>query len=341
MNIQIIENQDKWQEFVESLNLNTFLHSKYWAIFNQDTNKVWQLGLFDEQNQLISVALVIKIEAKRGTFLLIPHGPQYNASNVDQNLVMLTWTSYFKELCTTENCSFFRIQPILHKNQESNDLFSKLGYKSAPIHMHTELSSVLNIEASEEEILLGMRKTTRQMIKKGLKMVETKELILDFPNQIDQEMHQVYKDTYLRGGAVAYSANYIDKEWQVFSKDGKAKLISIKYEGKIISWGLVIIFGKRAFYHQGGNILHKNVPNSYLLQWQGILFAKQNNCISYDFWGVAPVDKPDHPWANISMFKRGFGGQDVELQHAQDYMVSPKYWFSWAIDKFRAYKRGF
>lgn len=340
MNIKIITNQDTWQEFVENLNLNTFLHSNQWADFNRDNNTIWQLGLFNA-DELVSVALVIKIVAKRGTFLLIPHGPQYDSSKVDEVEAMLSWTNYLKDLCKTENCSFFRVQPILIKGQNSSNLFAKLGFRPAPIHVHTELSSVLDITHSHEEILLNMRKTTRQMIKKSLKMVENGELVLGFPDKINPEMHQVYKETYMRGGAVAYSGDYIDKEWQVFGKNGKAKLITISFEGKIISWGLVILFGKRAFYHQGGNILYKNIPNSYLLQWQGILFAKEKQAITYDFWGVSPIDKPNHPWANISMFKRGFGGQDVELLHAQDYIISPVYWFNWLIEKHRAYKRGF
>jgi len=341
MNIQTINNQEIWQTFVENLNLNTFLHSNQWAQFNQDQNTIWQYGLYDEHQELISVALVIKIEAKRGTFLLIPHGPQYDADKVNEIEVMNSWTKHFKELCKTENCSFFRVQPILIKAENSEKLFANLGYKPAPIHVHTELSSVLDITGDEHEILLNMRKTTRQMIKKGLKMVEDKELILGFPTEINAEMHQVYKDTYTRGGAVAYSEKYINKEWQVFGKNGKATLISITYQNKIISWGLMILHGKRAFYHQGGNILHKNIPNSYLLQWQGILFAKEKQAITYDFWGVSPLDKPNHPWANISMFKRGFGGQDVELLHAQDNIISPKYWINWIIEKLRAYKRGF
>lgn len=340
MYIQEILDSSKWQNFVVGLDLNTFLHSKNWAEFNYGKGKIWKLGLFNSFHDLVSVALVIKIKAKRGTFLLVPHGPQYGKIENEYE-VMEFWTQYLKKLSQDESCSFFRIQPILVKNEVSQSLFNKLNFRPAPIHMHTELSSVLDITPSQEDLLLGMRKTTRQMIKKALSMVISKELEVDFPVEISSEMHQVYKETYLRGGAVAYSPEYIEKEWQVFSRDNKAKLVSISYQGKIISWGLIIIFGNRAFYHQGGNILFKNIPNSYLLQWQGILFAKQSGCITYDFWGVSPSQKPNHPWANISLFKRGFGGVDVELLHAQDYIVSNLYWFNWIIEKYRAYRRGF
>ena len=36
--------------------------------------KVWRFGIYQD-DQLVSVALVIKMTARRGSFLLVPHGP--------------------------------------------------------------------------------------------------------------------------------------------------------------------------------------------------------------------------------------------------------------------------
>lgn len=337
-----------WNEFQSKLNKNTFLHSNQWADFNSETNKVWKLGLYDNQNTLISIALVILIVAKRGRFLLIPHGPQYS---IDKKLdfegtfnlhykILDCWTKYLKTLGKENHCSFIRIQPILSEKEIHKKVFKKIGFKPAPIHMHTELSSVLDL-TNQQDLLLKMRKTTRQMIKKGEKMVAQGEIKILYPTKITQEMHEVYTSTYKRGGATAYSKEYIEKEWRIFSKNNKARLISVVYQDKVISWGLVLLSGRRAFYHQGGNIIIKGVPGSYLVQWEGIKFALENQCITYDFWGVSPVDKPDHPWANISLFKRGFGGNDLQLVHAQDFIINWKYWFNWIIETRRAKKRGF
>jgi peptidoglycan pentaglycine glycine transferase (the first glycine) len=343
--ISEITDQKVWQEYAIKLNYNTFLHSNQWSQFNQmQHHKVWQFGLFDG-DILVSICLAIKVEAKRGSFILVPHGPQDDLSFEDdfekKSTILKTWTTHLKQLALLEKCDFIRIQPIVLKTVQNQDLFSGSGFRLAPIHVHTELTTLLNLERSEKEILLGMRKTTRQMIKKAEKMIDSGDIEVSFPQKIDQQMHQVYQDTYIRGGAVAYGPEYIDTEWGVFSKDGNAKLIVIKSAGKIYSWGLVLIFGKRAFYHQGGNILDKNIPSSYLLQWSGIKFAKDSGCQTYDFWGVSPKDKTNHPWANISLFKRGFGGNDVELLHAQDYILTPKYWLNWTVEKFRAFRRGF
>jgi peptidoglycan pentaglycine glycine transferase (the first glycine) len=355
--IKPIDNQKVWQSFIEEVGDKTFLHSQAWADFNRTfkKEKVWQFGLFEEKTEeLISVILIIKIQAKRGKFLLVPHGPQYKTINLTDNQkisknqeIIEIWKNYLKDLAQKEDCSFFRIQPILAKNQESQNVFKNLGFRSSPIHMHTEYTTILDISSDLNLVLKNMRKTTRQMIKKAEKMVISKQIELEFPQKITEEMHLVYEQTYKRGGAVAYSRNFIDKEWEIFSKPSvttqkpQAKIFAVNYEGKLLSWAMILLCGKRAFYHQGANILHKKVPAAYLCQWQGINFAKENGCLSYDFWGVSRPDQPNHPWKNISLFKRGFGGLDSELLHAQDMVLNWKYWPNWLIETYRAKKRGF
>ena len=340
--IKKIDDEESWQNFLTSLNKNTFLHSSQWAKFNSKTNKVWKFGMFDKSTQeLTSIALVIKIVAKRGTFLLIPHGPQHQTEDFEEQKTLLQeWVKFLKELSISEKCDFIRIQPIVLDTPQNQELFSQVGCRPAPIHVHTEFTSVVEID-EEAKMMMKMRKTTRQMIKKAQKMLDSGELVLEFPSEISSQMHQVYQDTYKRGGAIAYQNEYIDREWEVFSKNGNAKMFTVYYQGKLISWGMVLICGKRAFYHQGGNILVKNAPASYLMQWNGIKFASQKGCVSYDFWGVSKESEPNHPWANISLFKRGFGGNDVALLHAQDYILSWKYWLNWIIEWQRARKRGF
>jgi len=40
----------------------------------------------------------------------------------------------------------------------------------------------------------------------------------------------------------------------------------------------------------------------------------------YDLWGVAPENEADDAWASISVFKRKFGGQAVNLVPTLDYV---------------------
>jgi lipid II:glycine glycyltransferase (peptidoglycan interpeptide bridge formation enzyme) len=347
MQIREIKDQSVWDDFVEKLNLNTFLHSHGWMEFNKKQGyKTWQLGLFDENNVLKAVSLIIKVDAKRGTFLFCPHGPQSITFKDSKDSKLKTaeldlFVGFLRQLAKKEKCSFIRIQPIVDKNPENAEIFVNAGFRTAPIHMHTELSSVLDIDRPIDEILLGMRKTTRQMVKKAVSLVEKKEVIVEYHTKIDDSLYEVYKATGDRGNFVIYSQEYLQNEFDSFYSSGNAVLYSISYKGKILSWGMVIFSGSRAFYHQGANILNKDIPASYLCQWTGINKAIEKGCKTYDFWGVAPAEAKNHPWARISLFKRGFGGSDTELLHAQDLVLDWKYWIAWAIEKNRARKRGF
>jgi len=347
MHIQLVTDNILWQKTVDTFGCNTFLHSLGWIDFNQQYgHKTWQLGLYDDANILISVALVLKISAKRGTFLFIPHGPQFmqHADGLDfQKTVQYTtlWRDYLINLGKDEQCDFIRISPIFPDFEETRNIFKAAGFKPSPIHMHAELTTVVDLRVSEKDILKNMRKTMRQMIKKGEKMLEAGEVRIEQVNIIDDEMHEVYQSTTQRGGFVPFSRQYLQKEYDAFAKLNNAVMCKVTYQKRVLSWGMFIFSAERAFYHQGANILDKNVPASYMSHWFGMQTAKKRGCVSYDFWGVGPKDVENHPWANISKFKRGFGGLDVQLVHAQDYPLRWKYWLNWIIETIRAKRRGF
>ena len=69
--------------------------------------------------------------------------------------------------------------------------------------------------------------------------------------------------------------------------------------------------------------------------------AKQYGCQTYNFWGIAPVNKPKHPWQGLTLFKKGFGGYEQRFLHAHDFPLSWKYAASYAIETFRRIRRGY
>ncbi len=75
LEIRKIEDKKIWEDFLFQCEEKTFLQSWNWGEFQKKMgNKIWRLGVF-KNGELIGVTLVIKIEAKRGRFLFVPHGP--------------------------------------------------------------------------------------------------------------------------------------------------------------------------------------------------------------------------------------------------------------------------
>jgi lipid II:glycine glycyltransferase (peptidoglycan interpeptide bridge formation enzyme) len=337
--IREIHDISSFEKFVKELNHNTFLQTSGWIEFNKQQGlKTFLLGQFNSK-KLHSALFAYIINAKRGRFLFVPHGPV--CKELTEELLRI-WVVELKKIAKREKCLFIRISPIVEKGEFNTRLFDACGFRPSPSHMHAELTTLLDLRPDLDSILMNMRKTTRQMCRKSTTLIEQGNVTIEQPVSITDEMYEVYESTTKRGGFVGFSKKYIQREYDCFNNDyDKAEYRVVKFEGKILSWGLFIFSGERAFYHQGANILHKQIPASYMSHWLGIQRAKELGCISYDFWGVGPKDIPTHPWATISQFKRGFGGDDKELVHAQDYPLSPLYWFTWIVETVRAKRRGF
>ena len=87
MEIREITDKRIWEEFLGQCAEKTFLQSWDWGEFQKMMqNKIWRFGIY-ESNELISVALVVKNIARRGTFLLIPHGPVVRTVGLAPDLV--------------------------------------------------------------------------------------------------------------------------------------------------------------------------------------------------------------------------------------------------------------
>lgn len=342
--IEIGEIKDKkiWEDFLLEFDEKSFLNSWNWGKFNEKMgNKIWRFGIF-KNRELFSASLIIKIKAKRGTFLFLPHGP--NLKTQDSKLkiqVLEILLKKLKEIAKKERASFIRIAPIWEKNKENLEIFKKFGFRDAPIHIHPELTWQLNIEKPEDEILMGMRKTTRYLIRQALKNKEIE--ILKRKNVEDLEIfNDLYQETVDRHHFIPFSFDYLKNEFLAFLPDNQILIFLGKYKGEIVSGAIILFWQKIAFYHHGASSLkYPKIPVSYSLQWEVIKEAKNRNCKIYNFWGIAPTDDPKHPWAGLSLFKKGFGGEKKEYVKTQDLPLSKKYYFTFLIEKIRSKKRGF
>lgn len=90
---------------------------------------------------------------------------------------------------------------------------------------------------------------------------------------------------------------------------------------------------KTAYYlHGASDHKYRKAMAPHLLQWKAMEAAYERGFKKYDFWGIAPLEdgKPpeDHPWAGITRFKLGFGGQVVTYPNSFEIITNPsKYKF--------------
>jgi len=212
-----------------------------------------------------------------------------------------------------------------------------MGFRPAPIHaMDAEHCWVLAIDKSEDELLAGMRKTTRYEIRHAMKMGVT---VTTSNNPEDlKHFFTLYKETSARHGFVGHKG--IREEFEEFAASGSELLFLGSFEGRVIASALVMFYNNQAIYHHGASINTK-VPASYLIQGEAMKEAKKRGIKVYNFWGIAPENSQNHPWSGITLFKKGFGGHEVQYIHAEDYPVSPLYIVPKAIEFVRKKMKGY
>ncbi len=346
--IKQITQKQIWESFLLQCDEKTFLDSWNWGEFQKKMgNKIWRLGIYENEN-LLSVVLVIKITAKRGSFLFLPHSPivKNNGEQFSSNFggelfsVSLSILRELKKIARQENCSFIRIAPIWERNDENIKIFKDLGFRQAPIHMHPELTWKLDIKPDEDQLLMDMRKTTRYLIRQAQKNKDI-EIIQSNNIQDIEKFDKLYQTTVNRQGFAPFSLNYLKNEFSVFQPDNQISIFLGRYKNEIVSSAIIIFWQGIGFYHQGASSLkYPKIPVSYLLQWEAIREAKRRGCRLYNFWGIAPDNNKKHPWYGLTLFKMGFGGYKKEYVKTQDFVLSPKYWITYIIETIRKKKRG-
>jgi peptidoglycan pentaglycine glycine transferase (the first glycine) len=341
MELKKIIHQQEWEEFLAHCSQKTFLQSWNWGEFQQSLgNKIWRFGIYN--GELVAVALVIKHSARRGSFLLVPHGPVTKSQNLMTNAQSLhVLLEKLKELAKIEIVDFVRISPIWERGPENEKIFKDLGFRLRPLHTHPESSWKLNIGKSEDELLAGMRKTTRYLIKQAEKNKDL-EIYQSFDEKDVELFNRLHLEVVKHQKFVPFSLEYFKKEFAAFSKDNQIALFMAKYQGNVIAASYGIFWSGMVFYHHAALLPeYKKIPAAYLLQWRAIQEAKKRGCKIYDFWGYSdPVKNPKHPYSGPTLFKMGFGGYKDEYVKTQDYIISQKYWLNYIIETMRRIKRG-
>ncbi len=333
--VKEINNKETWEKFVLSRSPKSFLQSWNWGEVNKLMgDKIFRLGFF-KKDELIGVCLIIKEEAKRGPHFLISGGPIMDW--VERELVNF-FLKTIKDLAKKERVWFIRIRPELLDTDENQKLLSDTGFVSAPMHLHAENTWVLEIAPSEEEILAGMRKNTRYLIRKSLKMNLSLEESKNSKNS--SILKKLQDETVARHKFTPFPEKLFEAQLETFGKDDQARLFVCRKGREPLVAAIIIFYGDYAYYHHSASTTrYREIPSSYFLQWKIIQEAKKRGCKYYNFWGIAPTENPKHRFAGVTLFKKGFGGERVDWLHAHDLPVSSLYWLTYIFETGRRISR--
>ncbi len=325
----------EWESFILSLQPNVFLQSWNWGETHRGLGKqVFRWGLFAE-GKMVAAAQVIKETARRGDYFTLPGGP-----------LLVEWRqewlkTLFQELrrkAQEEKVVFIRVRPNIENNPVNRQLFQKMGFIKAPMHLHAESTLRLDLTKPLAEIMKEMRKNTRYAIHRAEREGVKTEISQD-PAEV-KTLYRLQMATVKRQRFIPFSEEFFRSHFQAFRQDKQIAFVKAIYQQQILAIGMFIFYADTAIYHYSGSSdqqRHKFASSAMI--WQAIQEAKKRGCLLFDLWGLAPADQPRHRFSGVSLFKRGFGGNEIHYLPAQDLVLTPFYWLTYLFETWRRLQR--
>ena len=338
--------KNRWDHFVLEQN-GSFLQSWERGEFQKFVGR--EVNFLKNENLQ---ALVVKHNLPFGkSYLYCPRGPiaslklKINPSASGEKVKIIEEFKKETEKVTRENgVIFVRIEPSFEIGE--SDL-KELGFvKSRDVQPSKTL--VLDLGASEEELLAKMHEKTRY----NIRLAEKKGVTVRVAQYNENDFETFWKLVSLtakRQKIRIFPKEYYRKQFQInlpqssFTKEGEEKdsslsqregrrdfmnlLFIAEHQSKTIAANLVNFFGETATYlHGGWDKDHRSLMAPHLLQWKQIKEARNRGCELYDFWGI-----DEQKWPGVTRFKKSFGGRQINYIGCWDYPIDKKWYFLYRL----------
>jgi lipid II:glycine glycyltransferase (peptidoglycan interpeptide bridge formation enzyme) len=244
------------------------------------------------------------------------------------------WIDLWREvdaICRTRRAVFLKLEPDLWRVESVEQPPPPGGFRPAAHSIQPLRTILLDLTASEDQLLARMKQKTRYNIR-----LAQKRGVLVHPSSDLDTFYRLITATGDRDAFGVHSQDYYTRAYELFQPYSQCELLMAVYEEKPLAALLVFNHGKRAWYFYGASgDEHRELMPTYLLQWEAMRWARSQGCSQYDLWGVPDVgedileanftERSDNLWG-VYRFKRGFGGQVQRARGPWDRVYRP-FWY--------------
>jgi len=330
MEIQTVQNQQKWESWRGKIPLASFLQSWAWGEFQASQgHRIFRHALCEGDDCFVLAQWIETAKQGSFTYWFAPRGPLSTVELKDPHYVEVMKKFLFDSPRYGAKVTplFLRIEPPIESCYESTCLVLKtdVGMRNIPA-IHPADTRILKLEQDEGMLLAAMHQKTRYNIrlaeKKGVEVARDLAFVEDFIRlnyeTTERDGFHSHADDYYRDMVNRLPGNMID-------------VYGARYQGKVIAANIVIHDGLITTYlHGASSSEDRSVMAPYALQWRQIQDACKRGDTRYDFWGIAPSSRPSpkaQAWAGITRFKNGFGGVEKNYVGTFDLPIR-KLWYS-------------
>lgn len=341
----------RWDAFLAAHPRASFLQSWTMGEVYRDIGQEPVRVLAEDGGNVVAVCQAIHVPARRGKHLAVMYGPV--GRSYDAGAALL---DALRREARARGCSFVRASPFSPAAESDRWTAAfdaqRIHAVRSPLHLLAEHVWYLPLDgATEESLLAGMRKTTRNLVRRAEKDGVTVRASTD-PLRDVEHFVRLHDETRKRHKFTPYTNAFFRAQVKRFAPRGECTVYMAEYQGQVIAASIHMhAFGETSYHHGASDSAHAKVPASYLVQWTAIRDALKRGDRTYNFWGIAPMKPTDdggreiadksHPFAGVTLFKTGFGGELLDLVHCMDLPLRPSYALTRWFETFRKWKRGF
>jgi len=340
----------------------SFLQSGFWGAFKAEFGWRPRHFILEAEGVSTPLLVLERRFARLFSFAYLPHGPALEVEAGDRAALLAAIAEALRPLLS-RNALFVRFDPPWYLAEaaaaadpdEAADVVSPNASEGAPgagpprggperpavgaplrraaADVQPPDTVLLGLEPSEAELLAGMKPKWRYNVrlaeKKGVVVEERRgeAALAALP-----EFYRLYEATSERDRIALHPEAYYARLFSLAAERAAAgddprpdlRLWIARHEGQALAAIVTLFRGGEAVYLYGASSNEKrNLMPAYALQWAAIKAAKAAGCTVYDFYGIPPLDDPEHPMAGLYRFKTGFGGEIAHRAGSWDYALRP------------------
>lgn len=308
-----------------------YKQTSWWADFLKCRD--WRsFGLvLTENNQIHGGANVLVNPFADGKcYYYVPHGPVLPDDPADAAEIFAAVIDFIdhRRHEETQLVSHLRLEPHWLRRPDFVREFQEASSWHEPRN-----SLWIDLSPPADDILKQMKPKGRYNIRVARRHGVT--VVEDHSSTGLADFMRLYKATVERQHLRRRSTDYFRSLAETLFPFGRGSIFFAEYRGDRIAAVLTIYSGDTATYQYGGTVLSQRaVMAPYLLHFEVMLRAKELGHKWYDMYGVSPQGKREGSWANISAFKRKFGGREMAYVPALDLIYDDN-----AYQEFRKMKK--
>jgi lipid II:glycine glycyltransferase (peptidoglycan interpeptide bridge formation enzyme) len=262
----------------------------------------------------------------------VPKGPVVDWQNLRAVEATL---AQVEMLAKRYNCIFVKIDPDVDEESAAGirlrHLFRQRGWTFSQEQIQFKNTAISDLRPDEDALLEGMKSKWRY----NVRLAERRGITVRQGTPADlAAFYQLYQETSARDGFLIRPFDYYRTTWESYlaaeqdggNPAGGVLLLAEHAEEDSPMAGIFIMrYGERAWYFYGASSerRRRDMPN-YLLQWEGMRWARTHGCVEYDWWGApTDLDDPEDGLQGVWQFKQGFGASFAPHVGAWDYTAWP------------------